>query len=165
MACIFCEMLERNQPPAGQGDHFVCRFDVHPVSPGHVLIIPKRHVQSLTELKGPEWKELKTLVKVYGTRFAWHPKSWWETMYRKLREQNITENSAWFIAQALAHPRLGEEPDGFNHIVNEGEAAGQTVTHLHWHVIPRYRGDVADPSGGGRYVIPRMGNYKTPHSS
>ncbi len=162
MDCVFCKMLEAGEPTFGQSDHFVCRLDIHPVSPGHALIIPRRHIMSVTELKVPEWKELQKLVKVFGSTFAWAPKAKWETTYRKLRERKITENSVWFIDQLLTHPRLGEKPDGFNHIVNEGAAAGQTVMHLHWHIIPRYAGDVEDPSGGGRYVIPKMGNYKAP---
>ena len=51
-------------------------------------------------------------------------------------------------------------PDGYNIGINVGEAAGQTVFHLHVHVIPRYRGDVADPTGGVRHVIPQRGNYR-----
>lgn len=50
-------------------------------------------------------------------------------------------------------------PDGYNVGFNAGEAAGQTVMHLHVHVIPRYRGDVHDPRGGVRHVIPGRGNY------
>jgi diadenosine tetraphosphate (Ap4A) HIT family hydrolase len=50
-------------------------------------------------------------------------------------------------------------PDGYNIGVNVGAAAGQTVMHLHVHVIPRYEGDVADPRGGVRHVIPGRGNY------
>ncbi|OBJ70974.1 DUF3427 domain-containing protein [Mycobacterium sp. 1274756.6] len=52
-------------------------------------------------------------------------------------------------------------PDGFNVGFNAGSAAGQTVDHLHIHVIPRYLGDVADPRGGVRHVIPSRGNYLT----
>lgn len=51
------------------------------------------------------------------------------------------------------------EPDGYNVGFNAGAAAGQTVGHLHIHVIPRYRGDVPDPRGGVRHVIPGKGNY------
>lgn len=50
-------------------------------------------------------------------------------------------------------------PDGYNVGFNAGEAAGQTVMHLHVHVIPRYRGDMPDPRGGVRHVIPDKGNY------
>ena len=54
---------------------------------------------------------------------------------------------------------LSPRPDGFNVGFNDGMAAGQTVAHVHIHVIPRYHGDVADPRGGVRYVIPEKANY------
>ncbi len=50
-------------------------------------------------------------------------------------------------------------PQGYNIGINVGAVAGQTVAHLHVHVIPRYSGDVADPRGGVRHVIPGKGNY------
>ena len=53
-------------------------------------------------------------------------------------------------------------PDGYNVGFNSGIAAGQTVGHMHIHVIPRYRGDVPDPRGGVRHVIPGKGNYLLP---
>ena len=59
-----------------------------------------------------------------------------------------------FLDQRL-HPR----PDGYNVGFNSGIAAGQTIPHAHIHVIPRYRGDVTDPTGGIRHVIPGKGNY------
>ena len=51
-------------------------------------------------------------------------------------------------------------PQGYNVGINVGAVAGQTVAHLHVHVIPRYPGDVADPRGGVRHVIPGKGNYR-----
>jgi diadenosine tetraphosphate (Ap4A) HIT family hydrolase len=51
-------------------------------------------------------------------------------------------------------------PDGYNVGFNVGEAAGQTVMHLHVHVIPRFHGDVVDPRGGIRHVIPGRGNWQ-----
>ena len=51
------------------------------------------------------------------------------------------------------------DPDGINIGLNEGEAAGQTINHLHWHIIPRHTGDVDDPTGGVRGVIPSKQKY------
>lgn len=51
------------------------------------------------------------------------------------------------------------KPDAYNVGLNEGKAAGQTIFHLHIHLIPRYFGDVPDPTGGVRNVIPEKGNY------
>ena len=60
----------------------------------------------------------------------------------------------------LQHRIEGQHaPDGYNLGINVGAAAGQTVSHLHLHVIPRYTGDVADPRGGVRHVIPLKANY------
>jgi superfamily II DNA or RNA helicase/diadenosine tetraphosphate (Ap4A) HIT family hydrolase/SOS-response transcriptional repressor LexA len=53
------------------------------------------------------------------------------------------------------------KPNGYNVGFNSGAAAGQTVPHVHVHVIPRYAGDMADPRGGVRHVIPEKGNYLT----
>ncbi|MDD5162995.1 MAG: HIT family protein [Candidatus ainarchaeum sp.] len=50
-------------------------------------------------------------------------------------------------------------PDGYNIGINNGKAAGQTITHLHIHLMPRYFGDTSDPRGGVRNIIPKKGNY------
>lgn len=59
--------------------------------------------------------------------------------------------------------RLTEKysPDGFNYGVNDGRAAGQSIEHLHWHIIPRYTGDIPEPLGGVRGVIPDRRQYNT----
>lgn len=54
------------------------------------------------------------------------------------------------------------KPDGYNVGFNAGEAAGQTVPHLHVHVIPRYLGDLPDPRGGIRWILPAHADYWTP---
>jgi len=56
---------------------------------------------------------------------------------------------------------LGERyaPDAYNIGVNAGKAAGQTIQHAHLHVIPRYAGDVAEPRGGVRWVLPETARY------
>ncbi len=58
--------------------------------------------------------------------------------------------------------RLAEslKPGGYNVGINVGVVAGQTVPHVHIHLIPRYTGDVADPSGGIRNIIPGRGRYR-----
>jgi diadenosine tetraphosphate (Ap4A) HIT family hydrolase len=55
--------------------------------------------------------------------------------------------------------QLDPKPDAFNLGLNDGPAAGQTMPQLHFHVIPRYTGDVPDPRGGVRYVIPEKARY------
>ena len=51
------------------------------------------------------------------------------------------------------------KPDGFNVGINVGKAAGQTVFHAHVHIIPRWIGDVEDPRGGIRWVLPDRARY------
>jgi diadenosine tetraphosphate (Ap4A) HIT family hydrolase len=75
----------------------------------------------------------------------------------------VTPEEREAIWEAVSHvrERLQAEyhPDGFNIGVNVGAAAGQTVFHVHVHVIPRYKGDVAEPHGGIRGVIPGKALY------
>ena len=97
-------------------------WDSHPVSPGHALLIPKRHVASLFDASPEEKAEL--LAALDAARAA--------------------------IERTHA-------PDGYNIGVNVGAAAGQTVFHLHVHVIPRYTGDAANPRGGVRHVLSGRG--------
>lgn len=51
------------------------------------------------------------------------------------------------------------KPDGFNIGINIGETAGQTINHVHIHLIPRYKNDIPNPVGGVRNVIPEKGDY------
>jgi len=51
------------------------------------------------------------------------------------------------------------EPDAYNIGINDGSAAGQTIFHLHLHVIPRYLGDRTDPRGGVRWLLPEKARY------
>lgn len=107
-----------------QGRLVVGLWDAYPVSPGHALLVPRRH-------------------------FA----SWWDAS----PDEQLELLSA--IAAARAAILQRHQPDGFNIGINVGEAAGQTIFHLHVHVIPRYRDDVADPRGGVRHVIPSRAAY------
>ena len=98
--------------------------DGFPISPGHTLVIPKRHIGSWFAISNAEQLGLLDLL-------------------------------------ARAKVVLQEElnPDGYNIGINDGPAAGQTVPHLHVHLIPRYKGDQDDPRGGVRWIIPNKAKY------
>ena len=121
MECIFCTL-----PPNRiviDLPLVVTIRDAYPVSRGHTLVLPKRHIQSFFDLSEQE------------------------------REQ---------MFQALTESRmqlLELQPDGFNIGINDGPAAGQTILHLHLHIIPRYAGDITDPRGGVRWVLPHNARY------
>ena len=71
-------------------------------------------------------------------------------------DMTATEHAAVNRLLAEAHAKIAGQfsPDGFNVGVNIGKAAGQNRMHVHVHLIPRYTGDVADPAGGIRCVLP-----------
>ena len=102
----------------------VAFYDKYPVSPGHTLIIPKRHVSSYFDLSPQERQDMDTML------------------------QSVKQ-----ILDKQYHP------DGYNIGINVNEAAGQTVFHVHMHLIPRYHGDVPNPKGGVRGVIPDRQKY------
>jgi superfamily II DNA or RNA helicase/diadenosine tetraphosphate (Ap4A) HIT family hydrolase/HKD family nuclease len=81
-------------------------------------------------------------------------------------ECTAAEQAALMELVAEVKPLLDKQfdpkPDGYNVGFNAGAAAGQTVPHVHVHVIPRYAGDIPDPRGGVRHVIPEKGNYLNP---
>jgi histidine triad (HIT) family protein len=154
--CFFCG-LWRTDRIEWENDLLYMVFDNFPVSPGHALVIPKRHVKDFVELSEVEWAGLhggiRQAIEIIESADL-------KSTYERFAEAHISDQSVWFCKKALSHPRLGTKPDAYNHGLNDGKAAGRTVDHLHWHVIPRYNGDMADPRGGVRYVIPEMGNYK-----
>lgn len=73
----------------------------------------------------------------------------------------VAEQAAIWALVPAARRSIEETntPDGYNVGINIGDAAGQTVAHAHLHLIPRYRGDVPDPRGGIRWVVPRNAAY------
>ena len=99
-------------------------LDISPVTPGHMLLIPRRHVAGWFDTSPDERRDLMALAD---------------------------EAREWLMRERA--------PDGFNVGINVGEAAGQTVFHVHVHLIPRYRGDMVAPQGGVRGVIPAKQNY------
>ncbi|MFQ5888649.1 MAG: HIT family protein [Gemmatimonadota bacterium] len=71
------------------------------------------------------------------------------------------EQAAIWELVAEVRGRLAADlrPDGFTIGINDGLAAGQTIQHAHIHVIPRHLGDVPDPTGGLRGILPRKARY------
>jgi len=92
-------------------------YDKFPVNPGHVLIVPKRHIASFFDATFEELQSINLLI---------------------------------FRVKEILDPKLN--PDGYNIGVNVGFAAGQTIFHLHFHIIPRFKGDVDNPRGGVRKI-------------
>jgi diadenosine tetraphosphate (Ap4A) HIT family hydrolase len=76
-------------------------------------------------------------------------------------ELQESEQLAMLTLLNRARARLEREfaPDGYTIGINDGRAAGQTVPHVHLHLIPRHHADVPDPRGGVRWVIPENANY------
>jgi diadenosine tetraphosphate (Ap4A) HIT family hydrolase len=120
--CAFCTLPETQI--LGQNGHAAWILDIHPISPGHSLIVPKRHVESFFETTPEERDAILSLLD-----------------------------------QARAHVCQRHSPAGYNIGINEGFAAGQTMSHLHVHLIPRFMGDSEAPKGGVRWVIPDRADY------
>ena len=70
------------------------------------------------------------------------------------------QNAVWeLVGQVREHLVTQLAPDGFNVGLNDGVSAGQTIMHAHVHIIPRWKGDVPDPRGGVRWVLPAKAAY------
>lgn len=157
--CPFCNLDKEKEIKVADDNYFIALLDPFPVSPGHTVIIPKRHVVDISSLNKDEWNNFQSII---GKCISFIEKTDLKAIYEKMLKDPISGISSWFLQKVIENLRINTKPDAYNHGVNDGRAAGRTVDHLHWHIIPRYEGDVADPRGGVRYVIPEMGNYKTP---
>lgn len=154
--CLFCRIYDNRIGIIYENELFYARFDRLPLTPGHAEVIPKRHVESLLDLTQEEWASLKealeeTISIIESTDLR--------ELYEGFLRNPLNEKSNWFCRQMLDHVGIDRKPDAYNHGNNDGAAAGRTIHHLHWHIIPRYEGDVEEPRGGIRHLIPGMGNY------
>lgn len=122
--CIFCNPDKERVFLAN--DLAYALWDNFPVSDGHVLVIPRRHVADYFGLTTEELLDCDDLL-------------------RRARELLLERDKS-----VLA----------FNIGANAGAVAGQTIFHCHLHLIPRRAGDVENPRGGVRHVIPGKGFYQ-----
>lgn len=155
--CLFCSTRFKAKRKFWENAFFYAIFDNYPVSPGHSLIISQNHIPSLDSLSKDAWYSLQDAIHKVSSTIKETDLS---AVYKRIIAENETEESVWFAKQALQNSKIMLKPDGYNYGINDGEVAGRTIAHLHVHIIPRHKGDVKDPRGGVRYVIPDMGNYK-----
>ncbi len=122
--CIFCYENLKDRI-IEEIDMFCAVKDGYPVTEGHLLVIPKRHVAEYFDLSDAERKEAVNFMKY------------------------------------LYHNMVKSDPTitGYNIGVNCGFSAGQSIFHLHYHLIPRRDGDTENPRGGVRGVIPGKRSY------
>jgi diadenosine tetraphosphate (Ap4A) HIT family hydrolase len=114
-----CLLCQKHSSKIFESKYFFAIYDDFPLRLGHVLIIPIRHIEHLTDLSCGEFNDLYVVIQ-----------------------------------EMVKHIEDKFKADGYNIGVNSGEVAGQTLPHLHIHLIPRYSGDVPDPRGGIRWFLP-----------
>ena len=122
--CPFCARLSNAGEVIEEVPLCFSFFDTTPLTPGHALVVPKRHVSDFLALSRAELDAILDMAVSLRSAF--------EDRFH---------------------------PDAYNLGVNIGDAAGQTIGHAHLHVIPRYVGDVRDPRGGIRWIIPERARY------
>jgi len=120
--CRFCNLSSTDIVIANE--LAVVSRDSYPVSPGHTLVIPKRHVGSFFDTTTEERLALMELI-----------------------------DQAKLALDREFHPAA------YNLGLNDGPAAGQSIPHVHFHLIPRYEGDRTDARGGVRWVLPEKARY------
>jgi ATP adenylyltransferase len=122
---VFCKIDFDISSVLFESEHFYLTQDKFPVTTGHLLIIPKRHITSPSNLSKTEWHDLRVILE-----------------------------------QACTSLKTGDnEITGFNVGINIGSDAGQTIKHLHIHVIPRRPQDIPESRCGVRMVNPKKADY------
>jgi diadenosine tetraphosphate (Ap4A) HIT family hydrolase len=122
----FCEIDSELSSVLLESEHFYLTQDKFPVTPAHLLIIPKRHITSPSDLSETEWHDLRVVLEE-------------ACLLLKKGDIQIT---------------------GFNVGINIGSDAGQTIPHLHVHVIPRRPKDIPESKCGVRMVNPAKADYR-----
>jgi diadenosine tetraphosphate (Ap4A) HIT family hydrolase len=153
--CLFCKPNKLTQKAViEEFEDFKVILDPFPINFGHKIIVPQRHVEKIDDLDSEELMQLQNRIS-NGKKQADNTEEI-KDRYFEIMKTEKSERSEEMIKSVIGNE---DAPEGFNIGINEGEAAGQTIDHLHIHVIPRYEGDVEDPKGGVRNVIPGKADY------
>lgn len=101
--CIFCKIIDKEIPSqlVYEDDNIIAFNDINPQAPIHVLIVPKKHIDSLISIKEEDYKLIYEIYRIIN----------------------------------ILAEKLEIDTQGFRIITNCGEAAGQTVKHLHFHLL------------------------------
>ncbi len=160
--CYFCRVSAGMADPfIFENRSFVGIFDTNPVNPGHALVIPRRHVVSLFELNETEQSDY--FDAIHGVRRAIESTDMRARYRSMLTREDLRERPKDHIEDVLNLPFLGRRPDAYTVGNNDGRAAGRSIDHLHVILLPRYEGDVEDPRGGIRNIIPERAKYHRHH--
>lgn len=123
--CLFCdEEFYTEDKMVYENKFWRVVYDQYPVSRGHVLIIPKHHIESVFKLTFEYLSLFSVINKV-----------------KKILDEKFN-------------------PDGYNIGINDGVCAGQTINHMHIHLIPRYKNDGGLPCGVRNVFPPHLADYK-----
>lgn len=159
--CYFCKSIQAKKGldfvAELETELFIAALDINPVTPGHLLIIPKRHAQYMQDLSDDEQKSLVSVVIAAKQHIQSIDL---QAVYKPMAHRMSGTKSEDFINLTLSKlQNTKRPPEAFNDGLNDGTPAGQTVPHFHWHIMPRWQGDTEDPRGGIRHMFPGVGNY------
>ena len=125
--CVFCIHNEQKDRVVFKSEYFVVKGDKFPIVEGHLLVIPKRHINSPIDLNNSEWTNMRSVIEE-------------ACLLLRNKDNEIT---------------------GYNIGINIGRDAGQTIPHMHIHVIPRRSNDIPDSKCGVRMVNPKNADHTT----
>ncbi len=108
MDCLFCKIVKGEMPAKKvyEDDSVIAFLDINPANPGHTLVVPKKHTETIADIEDSDLEKVIVVVK---------------NIAKKLKDELDTA--------------------GLNIVQNNGKLAGQLVSHIHFHVIPRFAGD------------------------